>query len=85
MSSPTSVDRQSNAGNGSGCITCKEDGKFSDLFDRGETLVRLLCEQHVPDHLITGNPVRLGLAIDLCLDQRSADIAWTDRVAGRPP
>ena len=60
----------------------EEHGKRAELLDGGEALVRLLREQHVADHLLARNAVRLGLAVDLRLDQRRVDIAGADRVAG---
>ena len=56
--------------------------KRAELLDGGEALVRLLRQQHVADDLLARDAVRLGLAVDLRLDQRRVDIARADRVAG---
>ena len=52
------------------------------LLDRREALVRLVRQEHVPDHRLARDAVRLRLVLDLRLNQRRADVAGADGVAG---
>ena len=54
----------------------------AELLDRSEALVRLLSQQHVTYDLLTRNAMRLGLTVDLRLDQRRINVTRADRIAG---
>ena len=82
MGRPAAVDGQGGAGDRCGGITGQERGESPDLLDGGETLVGLLRQEHVPDHLLARDAMRFGLVVDLGLDQRGRDIARADGVAG---
>jgi hypothetical protein len=79
---PTAIDQQSNSGNRRGCFARQEDRQRADFLNGGEALIRLLGQQHVADHLIPGDPMRLGLPIDPRFDQRRIDKAGADREVG---
>src|SRR3954454_8867762 len=79
---PAAVDRQRRAGDRSRGLAREEDRQRADLLDGREALVRLLREQHVADHLLAWDPMRLRLAFDLRLDERRPDVARADGVAG---
>src|SRR5262249_59385481 len=82
VSGPTAIDRQCDSGDRCRRFAREEDGERAELIDRGKALVRLLREQDVTGHLFARNAVRLGLAVDLRLDQGRVDVARADGVAG---
>ena len=82
MRGPAAIHRQRRSGDRGRRVACEKHRQGAELFDGGKALVGLLREQHVADHLLARDAVRLGLAFDLRLDQRRIDIAGTDRVAG---
>ena len=61
MRGPTAIYRQRYAGDRSRGLACKKNGKRAQLFDRGETFVRLLRKQNVADDLVARNTMGLGL------------------------
>src|SRR5262245_20448267 len=79
---PAAVDRQCNSSDRRRRFAREKDGERAEFIDRGKALVRLLREQDVADHLFARNAVRLGLAVDLRLDQRRVDVARAGGVAG---
>src|SRR5260370_7101998 len=81
MGGPAAVDRQSDACDRSRSVACQKYRERAEFFDSRETLVGLLCQQHVMDDLLAGDAVGFGLAIDLRLDQWCIDITRADRVA----
>src|SRR5215475_16221352 len=82
MSGPAAIHRQGRSRDRCCSIACKKYRKRAELLHCGETLVRLLGEQHVTNDLLARDAVRFGLAINLCFDQRGVDIAGADRIAG---
>src|SRR5262249_38740212 len=82
MRRPAAIDRKRGAGDGCGRVGREEDGYAAELLRGGETLIRLLREQHVADDFLARNAVSLCLACDLRFDQRRVDIARADRIAG---
>src|SRR3954468_24715315 len=68
MRGPAAVDRQRDAGDRSRRVSREEYRERAELLDRSKALVGLLRQQHVADHLVARDPVRLGLSIDLRLD-----------------
>src|SRR5262249_24670833 len=70
---PAAIDRQRYAGDRSCRFARQKDRERSQLFDRSEPLIRLLRQQHVTDHLLAWDTVRLRLPVDLCLNQRRVD------------
>ena len=56
--------------------------RAAELGHLDEALVGLVLQQHVADHLVARDAVRLGLVVDLLLDQRRAHVAGADGVAG---
>ena len=78
MRSPATIDGDRGSGDGGGSVGGEEHGEGTELVNGGEALVRLLREQHVADHLLARDAVRLRLALDLRFDQRRIDIAWAD-------
>src|SRR5215471_1087786 len=82
MRCPAAIDGQCRAGDRRGQITGEKHRECAHLLDCREALVGLLCQENVANDLVARNAVRLCLVVDLLLDQRRPDIAWTDRVCG---
>ena len=79
---PAAVDRQRRAGDRAAGLGAQEDRERAELGNLDETLARLGGEDDLLDHLLARQAVRLGLLVDLALDQGRAHIARADRVAG---
>src|SRR5260370_34769212 len=77
---PAAIDRQSRAGDRSRRVAGEKYRERAEFIDGCKALVGLLRQQDFADHLLAGNSMGLGLAIDLRLDQRSINVAWADRV-----
>ena len=82
MRGPAAIDGDRGAGDRGGSVGGEEHGEGAELLHGGEALVRLLREQHVADHLLARDAMRLRLAFDLRFDQRCVDIAGADGIAG---
>jgi hypothetical protein len=82
MRGPATIDRNCGAGDGGSSLRAQEYGDAAKFIGSGEALIWLLREQQIADHLLAGNTMSLGLAIDLRLNQRGVDIAWANRIAG---
>src|ERR1700751_1350712 len=68
MRGPTAIDRQCSSGDRGGRVTGEEHGQRANLLDCRKELIRLLSQQHVADHLVPRDPMRLGLPVDLSFD-----------------
>src|SRR5262245_56706860 len=79
---PAAVDRQGGPGDGLRRVAGEEDGEGADLAGPGEFPGRLVGQQHLLDDPVAGDAVRLGLVLDLLLDQRRPDVAGADGVGG---
>src|SRR5258705_11166902 len=77
---PAAVDGQCHAGDRGRGLARQEDSERAQLLDGGEALIGLLCQKDLADHLLARDAVRLGLAVDLRLDQWSVYVAGADRV-----
>ena len=84
MSGPSTIDRKGGTGNRGALLACQECRERSDLLDGGETLVRLLGEQDIPDNRLARDLVGFRLVVDMLFDEGRPNIARADGVSRDP-
>ena len=79
---PAAVEHEGRAGDGGGAGAAEEGDHLGHLLGFDETLDGSAGEQDVVEDLVLVDPVGDGLVGELTFDQRGADVAGADGVAG---